>query len=260
MDKQNKDVVGDRLKAQEQVEASRRADRTKPLMCRLDGRSFHTFTKGMVRPYDPRLSQLMIDTTKYLVEQTHAKLGYCQSDEISLYWDLDLKDNPNAQFMFDGKFQKLTSVLAGIASAFFTKELSTRIPEKANEVAVFDARVWNVDTLTEVYENFLWRQDDAIKNSISMAAQAFFSAKKLHGVGSEAKKAMLREYGFSEWEDYPTFFKSGTFVKRKSAMVELTPEQLEKIPVEHWPVGLVERTVVQDLGLGYIRGSFGMFL
>lgn len=256
----SKDTRGDRLKAQERVEAGRKADKTKPLMCRLDGKAFHTFTRGLKRPYDERLSQLMIDTTKYLVEHTHAKIGYCQSDEISLYWVLDLATNPEAQVMFDGKFQKLTSVLAGMASAFFSKELATRIPEKADQVAVFDARVWNVDTITEVYENFLWRQDDAIKNSISMTAQAHFSAKKLHGVGSEAKKVMLHAYGFPAWEDYPTFFKSGTFVTRKSVLVELTPEQLEKIPVEHWPVGLVSRTAVQDMGLGYIRGSFGMFL
>ena len=255
----SKDKVGDRLKAQEQVEASRRVDRTKPLMCRLDGRSFHTFTKGLARPYDVRLSNLMIDTTKYLVEHTHAKLGYCQSDEISLYWALDFKANPEAQYLFDGKFQKLTSVLAGMASAFFSKELASRIPEKADHVAVFDARVWNVDTLTEVYENYLWRQDDAIKNSISMAAQAHFSAKQLHGVGSEAKKSMLREVG-DPWENKPTFFKSGTFVTRESVMVDLTKEQLAKIPEAHRPIGPVERTVVEDLGLGYIRGNTGLFL
>lgn len=249
------DALGDKLKEQEGIQTKRKALKIYPLMARLDGRAFHTFTKGLARPYDERLSTLMVDTAKYLVEHTHAKLGYTQSDEITLTWYLD-PSRPENEYLFDGKFQKLTSVLAGMASAYFTKELAARIPEKANLLGVFDCRVWEVPDMVSVYENFVWRQDDAIKNSISMAAQARFSAKQLHGVGSEAKKAMLREIG-RPWEKEPVFFKSGSFVKRKSASVYLTAEQLSKIPKQHWPTGPVTRTSVEvDNSFGYVKGDF----
>jgi hypothetical protein len=57
-----------------------------PVMARIDGRSFSKFTAGLARPYDERMSRLMIDTTKFLVEQTNARCGYTQSDEITLVW------------------------------------------------------------------------------------------------------------------------------------------------------------------------------
>ena len=253
---QSKDTLGDRLKQVEQMEAGRKADREWPLMARLDGKAFHTFTRGLARPYDTRLSDLMLMTTCYLVEQTNARVGYTQSDEISLYWDLDLEKNPDAQFMYDGKFQKMTSILASMAGGFFNKHLPSKLPQKSDSIPVFDCRVWTVADHREVYLNFLWRQDDAIKNSISMAAQASFSHSRLHGVGSEEKKAMLREVG-KPWEDYPTFFKMGTFVGRVSREVELTEEQLAKIPEQHRPNGPVVRTFVEDLNLGYLKNEPG---
>lgn len=252
----SKDSLGDKLKAQEQVEAARKADKNKPLMARLDGRAFHTFTRGLKRPYDIRMSDLMVMTMRYLVNETHAKLGYTQSDEITLYWT---NDRPESTFMFDGKYQKLTSILAGMASAFFTKNLMEFIPEKAEQFGIFDARVWNVDNLDEVYENFLWRQDDCIKNSISMAAQAHFSFKKLHGVGSEDKKKLLAEAGFP-WDKEPNFFKYGTFATRKSLIVQLDDDEYLKIPDAHRPVSkLVVRTKVTNLELGYIKGNKELF-
>lgn len=250
---ESKNTLGDRLKIQEQVEASRRADPKKPLMCRLDGKAFHTFTKGLKRPYDTRLNDLMVDTTKFLVKSTNAKLGYTQSDEITLcWWNEDGSDV--SQYMFDGKFQKLTSVLASLAGSFFSKELAARIPEKADAIPCFDARVWNVEDKHEVYLNFLWRQDDAIKNSISMAAQALFSHVALHGVSSERKKEMLREVS-RPWEDEPLFFKMGSFVKRVVRNVELTGDQLAKIPEQHRHIGPVPRSFVEDIGLGYIKND-----
>lgn len=248
------DTLGDRLKSVEQVEAGRRADKTKPLMARLDGKAFHTFTRGLARPYDTRLSDLMRDTAGWLVHQTHARIAYTQSDEISLYWDLDLKNNPDAEYLYDGKFQKLTSILASTASAYFNRELVKRIPEKDGALPNFDCRVWNVDDHRDVYLNFLWRQDDAIKNSISMAAQAHFSHNKLHGADSETKKQWLRDVG-KPWEDEPMFFRMGSFVGRVQRMVDLTPEQLAKIPEKHRPTGPVMRTNVEDLNIGYLKNE-----
>lgn len=257
--------LGDRLKAQERTEAGRCADNSKPLMCRLDGRSFHTFTKGLTRPYHESLSNLMIDTTKFLVKETHAKLGYTQSDEITLYWELtqNSKEINSAQpeYLFKGKYQKIASVTAGLASAYFNKHLSECIPEKAHFTPVFDSRVWQVENSRDVFLNFLWRQQDAIKNSISMAAQTHFSAKQLHGVNSQHKKELLKDIGHP-WELLPESFKSGTFVKRFTREVELTEAQLSAIPEPHrsieerfavrtevqavWPRLLLQDTDYQD--------------
>lgn len=247
------DTLGDSLKRIEQIEAGRFADPNKPLMARLDGKAFHSFTRGLPRPYDARLSGLMIATTKYLVEQTHAKIGFSQSDEIQLCW---WNTDPHVEscYMFGGKFQKLTSVLAGMASAFFTREVSLYIPERANSVVVFDCRVWNVDSKKDVKLNYLWRQQDAIKNSISMAAQAHFSHQQLNCVGSEGKKQMLRDIGYA-WEDEKQFFKMGTFVQRVNREVELTVDQLIKIPEKYRPVGPVTRSFVEDIELGYIKND-----
>lgn len=253
---QSKDSLGDRLKAAEQAEAGRKCDPALPLMCRLDGKAFHTFTRGLARPYDKRLSDLMIDTTKYLVDKTDARLGYTQSDEISLYWyNADVGQGQQSEYMFDGKFQKLTSVLASMAGGYFCRELPKRIPEKADALPMFDARVWNVP-VRDVYLNFLWRQDDAIKNSISMAAQAQFSHKQLHGVGSEDKKMMLRDVG-KPWEAEPQFFRMGTFVQRQTRMVELTEEQRQKIPEKHRPPAgmLVPRSHMVSLDMEYLKNQ-----
>ena len=252
----NKDEMGDYLKAQEQLEAGRKADPNKPLMARLDGRAFHTFTKGLQRPYDTRLTNLMIATTEYLVKHTHAKVGYTQSDEITLSWWND-PENLESLYMFDGKFQKLTSVLAGMASGFFCQKLSEYLPEKAGTVQIFDCRVWNVESKNDVYLNYLWRQDDCIKNSISMAAQAHFSAKQLHGVGSQMKKSMLRGLD-KPWEDEPAFFKTGTFLQRVVKQVLINEESYVLIPEKHRNGKLgdtVERTVVEDIKLGYIKND-----
>ena len=238
----SKDSLGDRLKAVEQEEAGRKAVKGKPLMARLDGRAFHTFTKRLKRPYDVGMTTLMIETTKYLVEETHALVGYTQSDEISLCWYVE--EDSLATYLFDGKYQKLTSVLASLATSFFTKNLDVLLPEKAEAAPTFDCRVWQVDNMHEAYLNYLWRQQDAVKNAISMAAQAHFSPRKLHGVDSVGKKKMLEEIGHP-FDDMPSYFKSGTFVHRVTKEVELTPEQLEKIPQQHQPTGPVLRSVTE---------------
>jgi tRNA(His) 5'-end guanylyltransferase len=150
--------------------------------------------------------------------------------------------------MFDGKYQKICSVLAGMASAYFSKELSSRIPEKNNTLGIFDCRVWNVDTYDLVYENFKWRQSDAIKNSISMAAQALFKHKELHGLNSNQKKHLLINVN-KPWEDEPDFFKYGTFVFRKSVYMNLTEDQLKNIPKEHQPTEPIKRHVIETVSI-----------
>lgn len=235
------DSLGDALKAMEKVEAGRRANPRLPLIARLDGRAFHTLTRGLKRPFDPNFVQLMQETLKHLVHETHALVGYCQSDEITLCWDNSaLPEDDPSEYLFGGKFQKLTSVLAGQASAYFARKLPDFLPSKEKELPHFDCRVWNVPDSRTLYLNFLWRQEDAIKNSISMAAQAHFSHKRLNGVGSEEKKRLLAEIGHP-WENEPMELKYGTFARRRVVEAELSPEELARLPEKHRPTGPVLR-------------------
>ena len=213
---QRLDALGDRLKQYERAETSAKFLPMIPLYARLDGRSFSKFTKGMQRPYDLDMSKAMQEVTKYLVDQTGALTGYTQSDEISLVW---LNENPKGDVFFAGKKQKMVSSLAAMATAKFLQEAIKHWPEKdllgKGKLPTFDARVFQLPNKTEAMNCFLWRVQDATKNSVSMAASEMFSHKQLLNKNSNDKKQMMLENGVV-WEDYPEHFKNGSFVKRKS--------------------------------------------
>lgn len=244
----NVDELGDRCKALEIVEAGRKAMRGIPLLARLDGRAFHTYTRGLKRPYDEGMSTAMQETTKCLVEKLHAAVGYTQSDEITLAWYVGA--DTVSQYPFDGRFQKLTSVLAGLASAQFSSIADELLPDKKGLLPHFDCRVWQVPSLTEAVEVFVWREADAVKNSITMAASAYYSHKELHGKGSRDKHEMLHQKGVN-WNDYPPFFKRGVYFQRRNFEKPLTEEELSKIPETHRPAPgtLFIRSKVVDLEL-----------
>jgi tRNA(His) guanylyltransferase len=246
------DGLGDRCKAFEMAEANRRAMRGLPLLARLDGRAFHTFTRGLVRPYDPAMSRCMIETARFLVKETNARVGYTQSDEITLAW-YETSQSPR-DYEFDGRFQKLASVLAGMASARFCQLVSRELPAKADEVPHFDCRVWQVPTLADALDVFVWREDDATKNSVSMAASAHYSERELNGKDSAAKQELLFQKGIN-WNDYPAFFKRGTYIQRRSVQRALSEDELARIPEQHRPApgALVTRSHVVELDLPPVR-------
>ena len=244
-EKSSLDALGDRMKNFEMMEAGRRLMPGLPIMARLDGRSFHTFTRGLPRPYHEPLSLAMIETAKYLVEETHACFAYTQSDEITLgFWSEDPKSKP----MFDGRVQKLVSILSGLATAKFNQEVALRMPEKARLLPVFDARVFNMPNLDEMANCVLFRALDCAKNSITMAASAYYSHKELQGKSSAAKHEMLHAKGVN-WAKYPAFFKDGTFLRREVVLKELTPQELARIPEKHRPTGPVQRSVIKELDM-----------
>lgn len=240
----DKTSFGDRMKLYEGAEAGRRLMPLLPVCARIDGKTFSRFTRGLRRPYDERLSRLMVDVTTWLVEQTQASLGYTQSDEISLVF---YSDNFRTQIYLDGRVQKMTSILASMATARFNALLPQRIPERQGQVALFDARVWSVPNPTEAANVFLWREQDATKNSVSMAARDHFSHKALHGKSAAQMQEMLFSKGIN-WNDYPAFFKRGTFVQRQRVVRRFTAQELEALPPQHQahqdPDLMVERSQV----------------
>jgi tRNA(His) 5'-end guanylyltransferase len=194
------------------------------------------------------MSTAMIETARYLVHEMTALVGYTQSDEITLAW---FESSQSASdYAFDGRFQKLVSVLAGMASAKFGQLVREHLPEKADETPHFDCRVWQVPTLDDAADVFLWREDDATKNSISMAASAYYSDAELDGKNSSVKQEMLWHKGVN-WNDFPAFFKRGTYVQRRTSARTLTDDERARIPEPHRPPvdAVFQRTQVVELDL-----------
>lgn len=229
------DDFGARMKAYEAVETSRKLDPLSPIYARIDGRAFSTFTRGMERPFDARMTAAMVETAMHLVHATHARIGYTQSDEISLVWQAE---SPTSDVFFSGKVQKMVSVLASLAAAKFATVVP---PEFADRLPHFDARVFALPSREEAANAFLWRAMDAQKNAISMVAQSHFSHKALHGKDQKAMLAMLREAGI-DFEAIPVRYRRGTFVRRVTVERDLTETELARIPADRRPVGPVLRS------------------
>lgn len=223
--------LGDRMKMYEGVEAQRRLMPLLPVIARLDGRGFHAFTRDMLRPYEPRLTHVMRLLTTLLVRECNARLGYTQSDEITLVM---YTDDPESQTYFDGRIQKITSSLAAFASVHFGLLLrKVDMEYKAAECPTFDCRVWNVPSLEEAANCVMWREWDATKNSISMAAQSKFSHATLQGKnGKEMQEMLFQEHGIN-WSEYPVAFKRGSYVRRVTTSAPFTTEELAALPEKH---------------------------
>lgn len=245
------DDLGDRMKMYEGVEAGRRFIPTLPVMARMDGRGFSKFTKGLNRPYDDRMVDCMVETTIALVKATGASMGYTQSDEITLVWhSTDIK----SQVFFDGRIQKMTSQLAALATLFFYRQVQERLPpDYADRMPTFDARVWNLPNRTEAVNAFVWREWDATKNSISMAASHYYPHAELEGKNGSHKQDMLHAKGVN-WNDYPYFFKRGTYVQRHVVNKKFTSKELSQLPPKHAarenPDLVFERTHISPMDIG----------
>lgn len=223
------DALGNRMKLYESTEAGRRLLPLLPVIARIDGRAFHSFTRGMRRPFDPDFTTAMVETTQHLVEETNACMGYTQSDEITLAWhSTDIK----SQIWFDGRIHKMVSLLAAHATLHFYLAVSRLLPDYASRLPTFDARVWSVPTRTEGANAFLWREWDATKNSISMAASTYYSDSELHGLDGSAKQQLLFRKGVN-WNDYPACFKRGTYIQRRPVLHRFTAEELMNLPPKH---------------------------
>lgn len=217
------------MKGYEFAESSRRLMPLLPVLARVDGRAFRSFTRGMAVPYDERMSEAMAGTAMLLAKETNASMVYTQSDEISLAWhSLDAK----REIFFGGRVAKMTSQLASMATLFFYKIVLETMPEFAGRNPTFDARVWQVPNRAEGANVFLWRELDATKNSVSMAAGAYYSAKQLHGKHSGEKQEMLWQAGVN-WNDYPAFFKRGVFIQRRTVSTPFEACELEALPPKH---------------------------
>ena len=226
------DDLGDRMKKYEVAETGRRFLPLVPIYARIDGRGFTSFTRGMDRPFDLDMSEAMIATTCKLVEKTQARIGYTQSDEISLVW---VQEDLKGEVFFTGKVQKMVSVLSGLTTAAFIQAISkSRYADRVSRLPHFDARAFSLRSKTEAANAFLWREMDATKNAISMAARAHYPHHELEGKKSGEMQEMLFAAGVN-FNDYPAHLKRGSFVRREARDRELTADDLAAIPDAYRP-------------------------
>ena len=241
------DDLGTRMKTfYEQIPKTKLMRRT-PVIIRIDGKAFHTFTRGFQKPFDEVSIKTMQETTKYLCENIQGcVLGYTQSDEISLVL-VDYQRFETSAW-FDYEIQKMCSIAASMATMAFNKFFENNVDDyrfskwdgvskyeegteeyiktllKAVEKgAMFDARVFNIPK-EEVTNCIYWRQLDASRNSIQMVGQANFSHKELQNKSCNDIQDMLMMQKNINWNDFPTYQKRGTCVI-KEYYVEENPNE-----------------------------------
>ena len=236
-----RDGLGDRMKNNYENRAKTYLLRRTPVIIRLDGKAFHTFTRGFAKPFDARLMTAMQETTLELCKNIQGCVfGYTQSDEITLV--LVDYNTIDTDAWFDYSVEKMCSVAASMCTLYFnrifTKIASDFIKEHEHQAkdkenlgdvaeqiekvlksymraiktgALFDARCFNVPE-SELLNVILWRQNDASRNSISSLAQAYFSPKELHGKnGSQMQDMLMEKYGIN-WNNLSIPEKRGTAI------------------------------------------------
>ena len=266
------DDLGTRMKEYEKRNQYYLQKRT-PVAIRVDGRSFHTFTKGFKRPFDDILMKSMQETAKYMCENIQgAKFAYVQSDEITII--LVDYDTLETDCWFNYRTDKLCSISASMATMAFNRVFVKNVDEwgrltfpnwdeggtneevdvdllKLNDAyqraigkgAMFDARCFNIPK-EEVTNLIYWRQLDATRNSIQMVGQANFSHKELQNKTCNMIQDMLHEQKGINWNDYPTVCKRGT------AIVKVTIES-ERINASSWIID-TEMPILKGKNRAYV--------
>lgn len=252
----NRDSLGDRMKSYENITRTYLPSRM-PIIIRIDGKAFHTFTKGFKKPFDDVLMRAMKETAAVLCRDIEGvKVAYTQSDEISLL--ITNNDTWETQPWFGNNLQKMASVAASIATLAFNRafwhevnmlnndylnmegtELLNVYCHACEKGATFDARVF-VLPADEVCNYFWWRQADAQRNSIQACGQFYFSHKELqHKSSKDIREKLLLEKNF-DWNALPNNKKYGVCIVKKpqtvKTEVDFNTSEFTKICKNKWVV------------------------
>jgi len=218
------DLFGQRMKEQYEDRTRYSLPRRTYTILRLDGKAFHTYTRGLLKPFDNGLMNDLDEATLALFPNIQGVVfAYNQSDEISiLVTDFE---NIDSCAWFDGNIQKITSVAASIMTAEFNKRRIYRQFNEKNQwydqtQAYFDCRVFTIPDRIEVMNYFRWRQQDCVRNSISMLAQYYFLPNQLHKKSQSDMHEMLHEIGINWARDLSDGQKNGRIVYREFSGAE----------------------------------------
>lgn len=222
--------ISDRMKLYEGQETDRKLIPLLPVMVRLDGKAFHTWTDDLEKPFSGALHHWMQTITRILMHETCAKIGYTQSDEITL---LLYSQDIRKQIYFDGKIHKLTSVIPSLCTAHFNRLVQHSFVTE-RPLAIFDCRVWNVPNLTEAANCILWRMQDAERNGVQMLGRAHFSHKQLLNKKSGEIIDMLRSKGVEYHDLLPSFKYGQLFYNLPSYGIDpISMNEFNKLDIIH---------------------------
>ena len=268
------ETLGDRMKGAYENKYRLYLPERIPVIIRLDGKAFHTFCRGLKKPFDDLFISVMQDTMLDLCKNiSGCKLGYVQSDEISL---LLVQTKEESQPWFDNNIQKIVSVSASMATLYFNKNFEKRVFELMENyakdksdyteeelkyidkldskiyTAMFDSRVF-VLPKEEVNNYFIWRQQDSTRNSIQSVGQANFSQRELNGKSCNDIQDMLMTQKSINWNDYATTLKRGSCCIKKTIQDPDVDIKDGAYPVTKWvidneiPIFTQDRNYVERL-------------
>lgn len=201
-----KDSLGDRMKEFYENRTRNFLPRRTYTIIRVDGKAFHSYTRGLIRPFDEKLVNDMDETACYMCKNIQgAKFAFVQSDEISIL--LTDFEGLTTDAWFDGNIQKMASISASLATAKFN-EL------RPNKIALFDSRVFTIPSDIEVENYFIWRQQDTTRNSISSVAQSMFSHQELENKNTDQMQEMCFQKGVN-WNDFSAKLKRGRLIVKQ---------------------------------------------
>lgn len=201
-----KDSLGDRMKEFYENRTRNFLPRRTYTIIRVDGKAFHSYTRGLVRPFDEKLVNDMDETACHMCKNIQgAKFAFVQSDEISIL--LTDFEGLTTDAWFDGNIQKMASISASLATAKFN-EL------RPNKIALFDSRVFTIPSDIEVENYFIWRQQDTTRNSISSVAQSMFSHRELENKNTDQMQEMCFQKGVN-WNDFSAKLKRGRLIVKQ---------------------------------------------
>lgn len=191
-----------------------------PVIIRLDGKAFHTYTRGLEKPFDTILIDAMVYGAYMTADAMQGfKCAYVQSDEVSIL--LTDYDTHETCPWFNYNKSKIESVAASKMTAYFNRAMSNYVPP-TEKLGFFDARAFNIPR-EEVVNYFLWRAKDWERNSVSMYCGSFYSHKEMHGQGKADQHEMLHKKGKNWATDLSPQVKNGTFIFNESNVYDCPP-------------------------------------
>jgi tRNA(His) 5'-end guanylyltransferase len=249
-----RDELGDRMKGQYEDRTRYSLPRRTYTIIRLDGKAFHTYTRGLRKPFDKELFEDIDNAIIAMLPEVQGSVfAYTQSDEISIL----LADfaTPTTSAWFDALLQKMASVSASIITAEFNRQRILREAKLTSltgdffnkgpgyianaPIAYFDARVFTIPDRIEVMNYFIWRNQDCSRNSVSMVAQANFSHKELQGKSTTEMHEMLHAKGVNWATDYTDREKNGALIVKESYQASISIPDTANFKVNS---AVVERT------------------
>lgn len=244
------DPLGDRIKHQYESRTRYYLPRRTFTILRLDGCHFHTYTRGLQKPFDKDLFEDIDNAIITMLPEIQGSVfAYTQSDEISIL----LTDfaTPQTDAWFDGNIQKMSSVAASIMTAKFNFFRIGRMLNNGGhtihqDLACFDCRAFTIPDRTEVMNYFRWRQQDCVRNSVSMVAQANFSHMELHGKSQSDMHEMLHQKGVNWATDFSEGEKNGRIIMKEC--YDVSVDEINKhLPDDEKIIGLEKDGLAHDI-------------